>query len=69
MYSSDVRPTVKQLWKPHIGVLEMGILGATGLMPEKVKEEKGGTTDAYCVAKYGQNWVRTRTVVNSLSPK
>ncbi|XP_039047940.1 LOW QUALITY PROTEIN: FT-interacting protein 4 [Hibiscus syriacus] len=69
MYSSDVRPTSKQLWKPHIGVLEMGILGATGLMPVKIKEGKGGTADAYCVAKYGQKWVRTRTVVDSLSPK
>ncbi|XVF81096.1 hypothetical protein PTKIN_Ptkin15bG0128900 [Pterospermum kingtungense] len=69
MYSSDVRPTAKQLWKPHIGVLEMGILGATGLMPVKIKEGKGGTTDSYCVAKYGQKWVRTRTVVDSSSPK
>ncbi|XP_062148197.1 multiple C2 domain and transmembrane region protein 10 [Alnus glutinosa] len=69
MYSSDVRPTAKQLWKPHIGVLEMGILGATGLMPMKIKEGKGGSTDAYCVAKYGQKWVRTRTVVDNLSPK
>ncbi|KNA15179.1 hypothetical protein SOVF_100340 [Spinacia oleracea] len=69
MYSSDLRPTAKQLWKPHIGVLEMGILGATGLMPMKIREGKGGTTDPYCVAKYGQKWVRTRTVVDSLSPK
>ncbi|KAF5739005.1 protein QUIRKY [Tripterygium wilfordii] len=69
MYSSDLRPTAKQLWKPHIGVLEMGILGATGLMPTKIKEGKGGSSDAYCVAKYGQKWVRTRTVVDSLSPK
>jgi len=69
MYSSDLRPTAKQLWKPHIGVLEMGIIGATGLMPMKLKEGKGGTADAYCVAKYGQKWVRTRTVVDSLSPK
>ncbi|KAK7267485.1 hypothetical protein RIF29_20159 [Crotalaria pallida] len=69
MYSSDVRPTDKRLWKPHIGVLEMGILGATGLMPVKIKDGKGGTADAYCVAKYGQKWVRTRTVVDSLSPK
>lgn len=69
MYCSDVKPTAKQLWKPHIGVLEMGILGATGLMPMKIKEGKGSTTDAYCVAKYGQKWVRTRTVVDSLSPK
>uniref|UniRef100_A0A803PGF2 C2 domain-containing protein n=1 Tax=Cannabis sativa TaxID=3483 RepID=A0A803PGF2_CANSA len=69
IYCSDVRPTEKNLWKPHIGVLEMGILGATGLMPVKLKEGKGGSTDAYCVAKYGQKWVRTRTVVDSLSPK
>lgn len=69
MYSSDVKPTAKQLWKPHVGVLEMGILGATGLMPMKIKEGKGGSTDAYCVAKYGQKWVRTRTVVDNLAPK
>ncbi|KAG5586932.1 hypothetical protein H5410_047366 [Solanum commersonii] len=69
MYSSDVRPTAKQLWKPHIGVLEVGVLGATNLVPMKMKEGKGGSVDAYCVAKYGQKWVRTRTVVDSLSPK
>lgn len=69
MYSSDVRPTAKQLWRPHIGVLEVGILGAAGLMPMKIKDGKGGCTDAYCVAKYGQKWIRTRTVVDSLSPK
>ncbi|CAA3004772.1 FT-interacting 1 [Olea europaea subsp. europaea] len=69
MYSSDVRPTAKQLWKPHIGVLEVGLLGATNLMPTKIKDGKGGLTDAYCVAKYGQKWVRTRTVVDSLAPK
>ncbi|CAN4093773.1 unnamed protein product [Withania somnifera] len=69
MYSSDVRPTAKQLWEPHIGVLEVGVLGATSLVPMKIKEGKGGYVDAYCVAKYGQKWVRTRTVVDSLSPK
>ncbi|KAL2507995.1 C2 calcium/lipid-binding plant phosphoribosyltransferase family protein [Forsythia ovata] len=69
MYSSDVRPTAKKLWKPHIGVLEVGILGATNLMPMKIKEGKGVSTDAFCVAKYGQKWVRTRTVVDSLAPK
>ncbi|KAJ6687163.1 PHOSPHORIBOSYLANTHRANILATE TRANSFERASE ISOFORM 1 [Salix purpurea] len=69
MYSSDVRPTAKQLWKPHIGVLEMGILGATGLMPTKLKEGTRESVDAYCVAKYGQKWVRTRTVVDCFSPK
>ncbi|KAK7374903.1 hypothetical protein VNO80_08346 [Phaseolus coccineus] len=28
-----------------------------------------GSTDAYCVAKYGQKWVRTRTIVDTHSPK
>ncbi|KAL3573791.1 hypothetical protein D5086_024404 [Populus alba] len=28
-----------------------------------------GCTDAYCVAKYGPKWVRTRTVCDSLDPK
>ncbi|EOX94254.1 Calcium-dependent lipid-binding (CaLB domain) plant phosphoribosyltransferase family protein, putative [Theobroma cacao] len=69
MYSSDVKPTTKQLWEPHIGVLEMGILGATRLMPMKIKEGKGGTTDAYCVSKCGYKCMRTRTVVDSLSLK
>ncbi|KAG9137684.1 hypothetical protein Leryth_011414 [Lithospermum erythrorhizon] len=69
MYCSDVRPTAKQLWKPHIGVLEVGVLGASNLVPMKIKEGKGGATDAYCVAKYGQKWVRTRTVVDSLAPR
>ncbi|KAK9160167.1 hypothetical protein Syun_006508 [Stephania yunnanensis] len=67
--TSDVRPTSKHLWKQNVGVLEMGILGASGLMPMKVKEGKGGSTDAYCIAKYSQKWVRTRTVVDSLAPK
>lgn len=67
-YSSDLRPTAKQLWKPSIGVLELGILSAQGLMPMKVKDGRQ-TTDAYCVAKYGQKWVRTRTIIDSFTPK
>ncbi|KAF8379532.1 hypothetical protein HHK36_028971 [Tetracentron sinense] len=67
-YSSDLRPTAKQLWKPSIGVLEIGILNAEGLHPMKTRDGKG-TSDTYCVAKYGHKWVRTRTIVNSLSPK
>lgn len=67
-YSSDLRPTAKQLWKPSIGVLEVGILSAQGLLPMKAKDSRG-TTDAYCVAKYGQKWVRTRTVIDSFSPR
>lgn len=67
-YSSDLRPTAKQLWKPSIGVLELGVLNAVGLHPMKTRDGKG-TSDTYCVAKYGHKWVRTRTVVDNLSPK
>ncbi|XP_044478577.1 FT-interacting protein 3 [Mangifera indica] len=67
-YSSDLRPTAKQLWKSSIGLLEVGILSAHGLMPMKTRDGRG-TTDAYCVAKYGQKWVRTRTIVDSSFPK
>ncbi|KAJ8451630.1 hypothetical protein Cgig2_018264 [Carnegiea gigantea] len=68
MYVSDTRPTARQLWKPPVGILEVGILGAQGLLPMKTKDGRG-TTDAYCVAKYGQKWVRTRTVLDSFAPK
>ncbi|KAF9597217.1 hypothetical protein IFM89_016358 [Coptis chinensis] len=67
-YSSDLRPTAKQLWKQSIGILEVGILTAQGLLPMKTKDGRG-TTDAYCVAKYGQKWVRTRTIIDSATPK
>ncbi|XP_073001548.1 FT-interacting protein 1-like [Typha latifolia] len=67
MYISDQRPTSRQLWKPPIGILEVGFLGAKGLLPTKQRDGRA-TTDAYCVAKYGQKWVRTRTMVGSLSP-
>lgn len=67
-YSSDLRPTAKQLWKSSIGVLELGILNAQGLSPMKTKDGRA-TTDAYCVAKYGQKWVRTRTIIDSFAPK
>eukprot|EP01018_Ginkgo_biloba_P028928 Gb_22114 [translate_table: standard] len=66
--SSDLRPTAKQLWKPSLGVLELGILGAQNLLPMKTKNGRGAT-DAYCVAKYGQKWVRTRTITDSYNPR
>ncbi|GLJ18802.1 hypothetical protein SUGI_0335720 [Cryptomeria japonica] len=66
--TSDVRPTAKQLWKPPLGVLEVGILGAKNLLPMKSKGGRG-STDAYCVAKYGQKWIRTRTVVDNFNPR
>ncbi|ESQ32506.1 hypothetical protein EUTSA_v10003567mg [Eutrema salsugineum] len=68
MYISDTRPTARQLWKQPVGMLEIGILGAKGLVPMKLKDGRG-STDAYCVAKFGQKWVRTRTILDSLSPR
>ncbi|XP_052731504.1 FT-interacting protein 3-like [Vigna angularis] len=65
-YSNDLRPTAKQLWKAHIGILELGIISAQGLMPMKTRDGRG-TTNAYCVAKYGQKWIRTRKIVDSLA--
>lgn len=69
-YSSDFRPSMKELLnhqQPSIGVLELGILGVEGLnMSQDGKKE---TVDAYCVAKYGTKWVRTRTVTDSLNPR
>lgn len=68
LYISDTRPTARQLWKQPVGILEVGILSAQGLAPMKTKDDKK-TTDAYCVAKYGLKWVRTRTVLESFNPK
>ncbi|GAB2271695.1 FT-interacting protein 3 [Dionaea muscipula] len=67
-YSSDLRPTARQLWKPSIGILELGILSADRLQPTKTREGKG-TADTFCVARYGHKWIRTRTIIDSLSPK
>ncbi|KAG2612847.1 FT-interacting protein 1-like [Panicum virgatum] len=67
MYISDTRPTARQLWRPPVGVLEVGILGAAGLQPMKHRDGRG-TTDAYCVAKYGHKWVRTRTMIGTFNP-
>jgi hypothetical protein len=68
MYISDQRPTARQLWKQPVGILEVGILGAQGLLPMKMKDGRG-STDAYCVARYGQKWVRTRTILETFNPK
>ncbi|CAL9174074.1 unnamed protein product [Musa hybrid cultivar] len=66
-YSSDLQPASKHLRKPSIGILELGILSARNLIPMKAKD--GRTTDAYCVAKYGPKWVRTRTLLDTLTPQ
>ncbi|XP_041022840.1 FT-interacting protein 7 [Juglans microcarpa x Juglans regia] len=67
-FSSDLQPSfMMHLRKPSIGILELGILSAQNLRPMKGKD--GGTTDAYCVAKYGNKWIRTRTLLNTLAPR
>ncbi|KAI5679713.1 hypothetical protein M9H77_00940 [Catharanthus roseus] len=65
---SDYRPTARQLWKPPIGTVELGIIGCKNLLPMKTIKGKG-STDAYAVAKYGNKWVRTRTISDRLDPK
>ncbi|EOA19880.1 hypothetical protein CARUB_v10000130mg [Capsella rubella] len=67
-YSSDLRPSARQLWKSPIGVLELGILNANVFHSMKTRDGKG-TADTYVVAKYGHKWVRSRTVINSVNPK
>ncbi|XP_076915913.1 FT-interacting protein 7-like [Bidens hawaiensis] len=66
-FSSDLQAASKNLRKPSIGILELGILSAQNLLPMKTRE--GRLTDAYCVAKYGNKWVRTRTLLNTLTPR
>ncbi|KAL6559065.1 Multiple C2 domain and transmembrane region protein 16 [Orobanche hederae] len=66
---SDYRPTARQLWKPHVGTIELGIISCKNLVPMKTTKGNKGSTDAYAVAKYGNKWVRTRTISDSLDPK
>ncbi len=68
-YISCTRATAKQLWKPSVGVLELGIHGANNLLPMKTTKDNRGSTDAYCVAKYGPKWIRTRTIFESFNPR
>uniref|UniRef100_A0ACD5TBR5 Uncharacterized protein n=1 Tax=Avena sativa TaxID=4498 RepID=A0ACD5TBR5_AVESA len=58
-YCSDLQPAAKKLRKSAIGILEVGILNASGL----------GNKNAYCVAKYGAKWVRTRTLSATATPQ
>ncbi|KAL8104581.1 hypothetical protein AgCh_028699 [Apium graveolens] len=52
MKISDQRLTPRKLWRQPIGILEVGILSAKGVLPMKMKDGHGSTY-AYCVAKYG----------------
>ncbi|KAI3931329.1 hypothetical protein MKX01_040246 [Papaver californicum] len=66
---SDFQPTAKQPCKQPMGVLELGIHGARGLLPMKTRGGGKGSTDSYCVAKYGKKWCRTKTIVDSFDPR
>ncbi len=68
-YISCTCPTSKQLWKPPVGVLELGIHGANNLLPMKMTRDNRGSTDAYCIVKYGPKWIRTRTIFESFNPR
>uniref|UniRef100_A0A0D3GIN8 C2 domain-containing protein n=1 Tax=Oryza barthii TaxID=65489 RepID=A0A0D3GIN8_9ORYZ len=62
--------------KAQVGnqILKTSVVAAPTLNPRwnedlPMKNRDGrGTTDAYCVAKYGQKWVRTRTMLGTFSP-
>ncbi|CAL9197945.1 unnamed protein product, partial [Musa hybrid cultivar] len=69
--ASDVRAASKQLSKPPVGLLEVGVRGATNLVPMKPATQGGasGFTDAYVVLKYGPKWARTRTILDQFNPR
>ncbi|KAL3849424.1 hypothetical protein ACJIZ3_011306 [Penstemon smallii] len=64
------RSSILSKWKDGYGSVEIGILNAQHLAAVKsTKDGRRGVMDAYCVAKYGQQWIRTRTIPNSYNPK
>ncbi|KAJ1702640.1 hypothetical protein LUZ63_002419 [Rhynchospora breviuscula] len=65
--SSDFRPSARQIWRPPVGMVELGLIGCKGLLPMRTVDGKG-STDAYAVAKYGPKWARTRTVADCFDP-
>nr|QSQ68603.1 hypothetical protein PY_023523 [Puya raimondii] len=68
--ASDVRAASKQLSKPPVGLLEVGVRGAANLVPMKLaKDGSSGSTDAYVVLKYGPKWARTRTILDQFNPR
>ncbi|RLN23226.1 hypothetical protein C2845_PM07G04540 [Panicum miliaceum] len=72
-HMDDTRPAERQLWKAPIARVHLGILRATGLQSivDDGNTRMGGKSSAlnpYCVAKYGDKWVRTRTILESSDP-
>ncbi|KAK8956746.1 hypothetical protein KSP39_PZI000491 [Platanthera zijinensis] len=69
--TSDARAASKQLSKPPVGLLEVGVRGASNLVPMKIAKDgavASGRTDAYAVLKYGPKWARTRTILDQFNP-
>ncbi|KAJ3708326.1 hypothetical protein LUZ61_012031 [Rhynchospora tenuis] len=64
--ASDFQPTSINLARPCIGTVELGIISAEQLCPMMMFSQ---ATDAYCLAKYGPKWVRTRTIQYSSNPR
>ncbi|KAG2615191.1 hypothetical protein PVAP13_3NG071970, partial [Panicum virgatum] len=67
-YRNDLRLEAKETSNPPlVGLFEVGILGAKGLPP--IRRGNGRLSlHPYCVAKYGQKWVRSRTIINNCHP-
>ncbi|KAJ3669928.1 hypothetical protein LUZ60_010252 [Juncus effusus] len=65
--NSDFRPSARQIWRPPIGIVEVGLIGCKRLLPMRMVEGKG-STDVYAVAKYGTKWARTRTIPDCFDP-
>ncbi|PPD94275.1 hypothetical protein GOBAR_DD08698 [Gossypium barbadense] len=63
---SDYRPIAKMLWTAMIGVLELGIINASGLQPMKLRDGRE-MTDAYYVAKYGLSGSRLGQLLTEFS--
>jgi hypothetical protein len=63
-YIDDPRPADRKLWEPPIGSVHLGILRTVGLTHSNASDGRS-TLNPYCVAKYGDKWVRTRTAIDS----
>ncbi|XP_042415662.1 FT-interacting protein 7-like [Zingiber officinale] len=70
-FTSDYQPSARPLRRATVGSLEIGILDAKDLAPQWSNNGSGKSddaTNAYCVAKYGPKWVRTRTILGTKQP-
>lgn len=62
-YTDDTRPADRKLWDSPIGLVDLGILRAIDLTCLNASDATSILNlNPYCVAKYGDKWVRTRTI-------